>query len=204
MRFIKKIKRKYIDLFPKVLCKYHKHRLFLLEKMPKNSVCAEIGVYMGDFSYLILDIVKPKKLYLIDPWKFFDDEKYKDTLYGKNLAISQSKMDKRYEYVAKRFKKEIKSGQIEIIRDTSEEAMQKLEDISLDWVYIDGNHSFDFVSKDLELSYSKVKKNGYITGDDYEDFEWYKTDVIKAVDKFCIEKEIADNSFANGQFILRK
>ena len=43
-------------------------RKFLLEMMPKNSVCAEIGVNQGQFSKEILEVVQPKKLHLIDPW----------------------------------------------------------------------------------------------------------------------------------------
>ncbi|MDJ0634304.1 MAG: hypothetical protein QNJ34_14035 [Xenococcaceae cyanobacterium MO_188.B29] len=42
-------------------------RQFLLERLPKNSVGAEIGVHLGDFSEKILEIVKPNKLHLIDP-----------------------------------------------------------------------------------------------------------------------------------------
>jgi hypothetical protein len=38
--------------------------------MSKGSVCAEIGVWKGDYSDLILTITSPKKLHLIDPWEF--------------------------------------------------------------------------------------------------------------------------------------
>lgn len=67
-------------------------RRILLAKMPKNSVCAEIGVYKGEFSQQILSLVKPKKLHLIDPWKYESNEVYKDTSYG-GLAGSQQVMD---------------------------------------------------------------------------------------------------------------
>ena len=39
----------------------NRSRLFLLETMPKNSICEEIGVNRGNFSKSILKIVKTKK-----------------------------------------------------------------------------------------------------------------------------------------------
>jgi len=61
------------------------------------------------------------------------------------------------------------------------------------------------VKKDLELSYSKVKKNGFITGDDYNN-QWgpMKKQVAKAVDEF-INKDIVEVvQLKNEQFILKK
>lgn len=41
-------------------------RDFLLKQMPKNSICAEVGVYKGKLSERILKLTNPKKLVLID------------------------------------------------------------------------------------------------------------------------------------------
>ncbi len=38
----------------------------LLQYMPQNAVGAEIGVYKGDFSDLILEVCRPSELHLID------------------------------------------------------------------------------------------------------------------------------------------
>jgi len=40
----------------------------LLKKLPKNAICAEIGVYQGELSQRILNKTNPKKLVLIDAW----------------------------------------------------------------------------------------------------------------------------------------
>ena len=45
-------------------CKVFSSREKILEVLPKNGVCAELGVANGDLSYQILDINKPKKLIL--------------------------------------------------------------------------------------------------------------------------------------------
>ena len=47
-------------------CKVFSSREKILEVLPKNGVCAELGVANGDLSYQILDINKPKKLILVD------------------------------------------------------------------------------------------------------------------------------------------
>ena len=41
-----------------------------------------------------------------------------------------------------------------------------IDDNFLDWVYIDGNHRYEFVLKDLQLSARKVRLGGMIAGDD--------------------------------------
>lgn len=55
-------------------------REWLLEMMPRNAVCAEVGVLWGVFSRAILKITKPKALHLIDPWAYRAD--LRDQNYG--------------------------------------------------------------------------------------------------------------------------
>lgn len=42
-------------------------RRWLLELLPRDSEGAEIGVWQGNFSALILSVVGPRRLHLIDP-----------------------------------------------------------------------------------------------------------------------------------------
>lgn len=53
------------------------------------------------------------------------------------------------------------------IRSTSVEASKLYEDESLDFVFIDGAHDYQSIKEDIEHWYPKVKKGGYISGDDY-------------------------------------
>ena len=59
----------------------------------------------------------------------------------------------------------------------------------LDWIYIDGDHSYEVCLRDLENSLDVVKKDGIILGDDYywPNAKWGKKGVTKAVNEF-IEK----------------
>ena len=65
---------------------------------------------------------------------------------------------------------------------TSEEAAPKIPDASLDFVYIDGDHSFDFVMLDLILWARKVRPGGMISGHDY--YRFRNGGVVPAVDVF--------------------
>ena len=52
-------------------------------------------------------------------------------------------------------------------RSDSEEVLNSIEDESLDVIYIDANHSFDFVKKDIQMWRKKLKRGGLFAGHDY-------------------------------------
>ncbi|MBU3591454.1 class I SAM-dependent methyltransferase [Polynucleobacter sp. 78F-HAINBA] len=84
-----------------------------------------------------------------------------------------------------------------MIREKSWLAADQFQDESFDLVYIDGDHTYEGVVKDLAAWYPKVKKGGIICGDD---IGW--PGVKKAVDEFFIRlnKEyqiISKNGFEN-------
>ncbi len=144
----------------------------LLFQLPGEAIVAEIGVNEGDFSNKILTLCQPKKLILIDVWA---SKRYHGGLFEK---------------VQNRFAKELKSGQIEIIRDYSFGAIEKCEDQLFDWVYLDTDHSYKTTHKELELLRPKMKKGGIIAGHDYILGNWndgVRYGVIEAVREFCVK-----------------
>ena len=68
------------------------------------------------------------------------------------------------------------------IQMDSAEAANLFEDESLDYVYIDGDHSYEGAKKDLIAWYPKVKKGGFFGGHDY--IKTRQCNVIPAVDEF--------------------
>ncbi|NAO98477.1 class I SAM-dependent methyltransferase [Halomonas sp. MG34] len=177
-------------------------RINLLEKLPKRSIGAEIGVHKGDFSQLIMQYVKPAKLHLVDPWKYENDSLYSESWYG-GLSGGQIELNERFEHVNNRFSKEVDNGVVQIHRAVSEAALLHFNDNSLDWVYIDGNHLYEYVMKDLALSYQKVKLGGMICGDDYQLGGWWEGGVKKAVDEF-VEMNSLSVDILGNQFIIFK
>ena len=63
---------------------------------------------------------------------------------------------------------------------------------------------YEYVKKDLELSFKKTKSGGFITGDDYGSGGWWKGGVKQAVDEFRKRKGIKLVELCNRQFIFRK
>jgi hypothetical protein len=179
-------------------------RTFLLDAMPKRSVCAEIGVHLGEFSQRILDIVIPTRLHLIDPWKYEIGERYSRAKYGGGRGKGQEEMNRRYEHVVQMFRASVESGQVVIHREASEQASSRFPDGYFDWIYVDGNHLYEFVKEDLRLFAPKVKDGGFITGDDYESSGWWEGGVKKAVDEAIADGFVTVCEIKNGQFILRK
>lgn len=179
-------------------------REFLLKIVPKNSIGAEIGVHKGDFSAQILRTADPTTLHLVDPWKYEESDTYKDAWYGGKTKGGQSEMDERYAAVRLRFEPDIRAGRVRIHRGYSSDVLDEFPDAYFDWVYIDGNHLYEFVKQDLELSFRKTKPGGYVTGDDYHEGGWWQGGVKKAVDEFVREKAVQLVTIRNGQFVLRK
>lgn len=179
-------------------------RRFLLEMLPISSIGAEVGVHQGDFSRAILDVVSPSHLHLIDPWRYEPSPTYQRALYGGRAENGQAEMDARYSDVLARFDHEIGAGHVTVHRGQSAEMLSALPDASLDWVYIDGNHLYEFVAEDLALSLRKVKPGGLITGDDYTEGGWWDGGVKRAVDELAAAGSARLALVRNGQFVFER
>ncbi len=179
-------------------------RRFVLKLAPRGSVCAELGVWQGDFAAEILRVVRPSKLHLIDPWTFMTDDAYSDARYGGKVAPDQAAMDRLHESVLARFAGQIANGTVEVHRCGSQEASARFADGSFDWVYVDGNHLYEFVRADLELYDPKLRSGGVLAGDDYGEPGWWLDGVTRAVDEFVAAGRYEVVSFAASQFVLRK
>ena len=185
--------------------RHRRERARLLRRLPKSSVGVEIGVWAGDLSAAILRAVRPVRLHLLDPWAFAPDERYEQAWYGGARAGSQAEMDEVYERVLQRFETEIADGAVVIHRSTSAEVAAGFEDASLDWVYVDGNHLYEYVRTDLELFAPKVRPGGLLAGDDYGAAGWWDDGVRRAVDRFLVTQAGAyEPVFLSDQFLLRR
>lgn len=86
--------------------------------------------------------------------------------------LSQEEFDKKYEKVKARFAEF--GDRVSFLRMGSTDASKLFLDNTLDFVYIDGNHDYSYVLQDILHWYPKVKKGGFLNGDDV-----YSTDLAE-------------------------
>lgn len=152
----------------------------LAKRLELTGKGVEIGVWHGSFSELILNQSSLSVLYCVDPWQTFSREEYDD---GANA--SQQEQDERYQFTVNRLSK-FKDRSV-IIRKTSKEAVAEFHDGELDFIWIDGNHGYEYVKEDLNLWWPKMRVGALFSGDDYLFTPEGKTPVKDAVDEFMRE-----------------
>lgn len=122
--------------------------------------CAEIGVAIADNAASILSLLKVAHLYLIDPYDaFLINYRWKPKTMShreqqKRLLIAQRKL-KRW------------SNKCTWLIMPSKKAVSTIPDNSLDFIYIDGDHSYLGYSEDLTLYFPKMRQNSIIAGHDF-------------------------------------
>lgn len=120
------------------------------------NVGAEIGTERAVYAKAMISRNPKLKLYCVDPWTAYK---------GYREHVSQDKLDTFYGEAEERLK--AFPGQSVMVRKFSHDAVNDFEDGSLDFVYIDGNHSFRHVVNDICDWTPKVRKGGIVSGHDY-------------------------------------
>jgi len=130
----------------------------------KKLVAVEIGCSSGYNAKNICENLNIKKIYCIDPYSEYFDRVVRND----------------FNYYSKA-KKLLSKYPVTFIQKYSIDAVNDIPD-NLDFCYIDGNHQYEFVKKDIELYYPKVRKDGIIGG---HDFEGTCMGVVRAVLEFA-------------------
>jgi len=171
----------------------------LSEWLVADSVGAEIGVWTGDFAAQILAEVRPRELFLIDPWEFQAD--FPASWYGGGKARSQADMDAIYVRVQQRFATQIAAGEVRIMRTRS---LDTSTYPGLDWAYIDGNHTYAAVTSDIEHWSQKLNPDGVLILDDFGTHGWWDNGVTRAVEDACARGMVEVTAIKGTQVILRR
>ena len=139
------------------------------------TVGAEVGVYKGEYTELFCK--QGLKMYGIDPWHSYNGA-------GRTQQL-QERQDFIYGHASRLLSK---YNDCTLIRKTSMDAVNNFKDNSLDFVYIDGDHSFSHVANDIQAWAYKVRKGGIVSGHDY--FNNYRYGVVRAVDAYTYAHNI--------------
>ncbi|MCX6239070.1 MAG: class I SAM-dependent methyltransferase [Bacteroidia bacterium] len=154
----------------------------MVNKNNHNSLFVEVRSWYGcSTAFMAVEIINSKKnmkIYAVDTWEgaggLLSDENL--AKHGNIFEFFKSNLSSVIEY-------------INPMKMTSIEAAKKFENSSLDFVFIDANHDYDFIKEDIEVWYPKVRSGGYIGGHDYSTTY---PGVIRAVDEFFTNKENLD------------
>lgn len=132
---------------------------------------AEVGVYEGEFSEYMCEIIPNLELFCVDPWENIPN----DTRLKPEDRVG---IENRYE----KTKLRLSTYNCRIIKSVSLEAVRNISWESLDFVYIDGSHMFDYVMTDIIEWSKRVKSGGIVSGDDYYKFK--ESGVVQAVSMY--------------------
>jgi len=148
----------------------------------------EVGVFAGVFSEIILNSWKGKELFLVDAWASLPG--YNDFLRRTDKLWIDTKKESKEEWekiLAECKERVSRFANVRILRATSLEAAATFADESLDFIYLDADHSKEAVEKDLLAWYPKLRRGGLFSGHDYfsGDRKGIKFGVKDAVDAFA-------------------
>ena len=97
-----------------------------------------------------------------------------------------------------------------VLRGKTTEIIDEIKDESLDFVYIDGDHTLKGITIDLINLWPKIKKNGFIVGDDFCSSIWQHSPKFEPtlIFPFAVYFAEAVNTkifgLPNSQFLITK
>jgi len=154
-------------------CTLLSDRTELIKRLPRDAIVAEVGTQFGNFAKQILELSRPREFHIFD--------------------LSFNCFDRLF------FDAEILSGRVILHEGDSSTAMSALPDALFDWIYIDGDHSFEGVSSDIREAKRLIRPDGYLVFNDYTVYshlEGIEYGVMRAVNDLCLDDNFEMVMFA--------
>ena len=198
----------------------NKDSAHIMHLIKKNTIGAEIGVWFGNTSTQFLK-KGLKKFYMVDPYSVEPYKENSEISYQEWLAkyqpitgeFAEPGFKKYYERVWKEIQTRFAPlEEVELCRETSDSFFERYLASKghgnfemLDWIYIDGDHSYEACIKDLNNAKEIVKPGGLIIGDDYgwPDAKWQKKGVTKAVNEFLLKTDFGVTRYGMTQYVIK-
>ena len=132
-----------------------------IDTLPRHAVCAEVGVWKGEFSAYILQHSRPQRLHLID------------------IDLHRFGVQGRF----------ATAPVVTCHQGNSIDILRSFPPNYFDWVYIDAGHTYDEVRADADAAVPAVKSDGVLIFNDY--IFWSHTEarpygVVHAVNEICV------------------
>lgn len=162
---------------------------------------AEIGVWKGAFARAILErCAGVDHYFMIDPWASLPD-------WNKPLNVGQQDFDDVYaEAMAKT---DFARARRTVLRGRTKDVAGMIPDASLDFAYVDGDHTLRGVTIDLQRMLPKVRPGGLLGGDDFSASPWqhearYEPTLVFPYAVFFAEAmNLPVAALPFGQFLIR-
>jgi hypothetical protein len=141
-------------------CRVCASRNELVKNLPSGGRIAEVGTYRGEFARHVLAACDPATLHLIDI-----DFSWLDPVVANDPRVSMH-------------------------NGLSHETLAGFPDDHFDWIYIDGDHSYEGVSRDARVAATKVKPGGHLVFNDFAHADPYlgSYGVHRAVTEFAVNR----------------
>jgi hypothetical protein len=138
----------------------------------------EVGVEFGGYTDIYYDQVTSFNghIWLLDLWQTEGNDEY--------FSQREGQVEEGYEKIKKKYSQK---ENVTLIKGSAFEKHEEFEDEFFDWIYIDCDHTYEGISKNIEVWWPKLKKNGVFSGHDYNpdpENEFYDhMEINKAVDE---------------------
>ena len=160
-------------------------RYEVLKLLPKGGTAVEVGVAYGDFTIQILEQLRPDHFFAIDTFGI----RAGDEPWGRKELEEQNCT--HFEYYRKKFRTWIDQGTMTCRQGLSWELLAQMPDHSIDYLYVDADHSYASVRKEIDAFKSKIREGGLVQFNDYTYFDQNALvpyGVPKAVHEFMEEE----------------
>lgn len=190
-------------LQPKCLARASDRLAYWAEFLIKNDCksMAEVGVWEAEFAeYMLRHCQQLDQYIMIDPWQHLENWK-------KPFNVDSSKFERIYQRALD--KTDFAKTKRTVLRKPTLEAQADIQNDSLDFVYIDGDHTLRGITLDLIALLPKVKTGGYIAGDDFSATPWQHGDdfeptlVFPYAVYFAESKSLPIFALGQGQFLIQ-
>ncbi|MEO8732131.1 MAG: class I SAM-dependent methyltransferase [Rhodoferax sp.] len=168
----------------------------------RTRFMAEVGVWKGDFAAeILMDGVDIEIYYMIDPWANLTDWNKPFNVESEVFNEIYKEMDSKTAFAANKRR---------ILRGRTKEVVGLIENSSLDFAYIDGDHTLRGITVDLIKIWPKIKSGGFIGGDDFTTTPWqhdvkYEPTLVFPFSVYFAEAmNVPITALEHGQFLIQK
>ena len=150
----------------------------------KYTKVAEVGIGYGTHAKYVLKTTDVETLYLIDPMVFYPNDVFAEDIMKCIPKEPGNQFNEMYDLIRQELNpwaSRYTWFRVPSLSITNEQ----IPDGSLDCVFVDGDHSYEAVKKDLAFWWAKIRVGGQILGDDY-----WTADVARAVHEFADEHNL--------------